>query len=123
MLLGDRQPEEPDLCHLRHDRQVDGLGAVPLLAERHGLALEEVAGQGPEALLLRREAQVHRGSPFVGAAVRGPVYLLPPTGSRYAPSMHRIVTTSAVSVCPHYVTASLITGVVCGVRVEEVEDP
>ena len=37
--------------------------------------------------------------------------------------MHRIFTTSVAPVCPHYVTASLITGVVCGVRVEEVEDP
>jgi hypothetical protein len=47
--------------------------------------------------------------------------------------VHRIFATSVASVYPHYVTkvekkglsphASLITGVVCGVRVEHIDDP
>ena len=59
VLLGDGQPEETDLRHLRDDLEVDRLAPVPLGAVRHRLAVEERASQVAERLLLVTEAQVH----------------------------------------------------------------
>ena len=59
VLLRDGEPEEPDLGHLGDDVEVDGLVAVPLRAVRDRLAVEEVAGQVAEGLLLLVEGQVH----------------------------------------------------------------
>ena len=59
VLLGDGEPEEPDLRHLRDDREVDLLVAVPLGAVRHRLAVEEVPREVAERPLLVVQAQVH----------------------------------------------------------------
>ena len=59
VLLGDGQPEEADLGHLRDDPEVDRLVAVPLLPVRHRLLLEEVAGERPEGALFFGQRQVH----------------------------------------------------------------
>ena len=62
VLLGDGEAEEAELGHLRHDREVDGLVVVPLHPVRHGLALEEVAGEVAEGLLLLGEREVHQSA-------------------------------------------------------------
>ena len=62
VLLGDGQAEEADLGHLGHDREVDGLVAVPPGAVRDRLLVEEGARQVAEGLLLVGEGEVHQPS-------------------------------------------------------------
>ena len=62
VLLGDGQAEEADLGHLGHDREVDGLVAVPPRAVRDRLASRKSARQVAEGLLLVGQGEVHQPS-------------------------------------------------------------